>query len=157
MRIVRPFLRFRPARIASASASRYPLTMPSKRWTWLTAAALLFAGVTNAHSHVHYCFDGRAPATAVYHVDGLDHTHAIPAPHAHDHDENGADHDDLDLDVPNDALAKTVKHDLPAVVPALLWTAHLAPASSTVCAPVGDPVPAPDPPHSRPPSRGPPR
>ena len=32
--------------------------MVSRRWTWLAGFALLFAGFTNAHSHVHYCFDG---------------------------------------------------------------------------------------------------
>jgi hypothetical protein len=135
--------------------------MLSKRWTWLTAFALLFAGVTNAHSHIHYCFDGRAPSAAVFHVDGSDHAHAIPAHHAHDlvhaDDDHGADHDDLDLDVPNDAIAKTVKHDAPAIVAALLWTAEPSPAVGAACSSTGSAAPAPDPPHTRPQSRAPPR
>jgi hypothetical protein len=138
--------------------------MASKPPIWLTATALLFAGVTNAHSHVHYCFDGQAPRAVMHHVDGLDHTHAARAVHAHaadsahdDHASDLGDHDDVDLDVPNNALAKTVKHELPAVVAALLWTADPAPASSAVCALVASAAPAPDPRYSRPPLRAPPR
>lgn len=134
--------------------------MISRSWTWLTACALLFAGVTNAHSHIHYCFDGRAPAASVFHVDGSDHAHAIPAHHTHDpaHDQgdHGTDHDDLDLDVPNDAIAKPVKHDAPAIVASLLWTASPAPTAGAACSAARSIAPAPDPPHSRPPSRAPP-
>jgi hypothetical protein len=75
---------------------------------WLAAFALLFAGLTNAHSHVHYCFDGQEAPAAVHLADGTDHDHVIPG-HADD-----AEHEDLDLDVPNQALAKACKHDLPA-------------------------------------------
>ena len=76
--------------------------MASKQWTWVTAAALLFAGLTNAHAHVHYCFDGRAPAATVYYVDAHEHAHdfSVAAHHeaeaddAH-HGDDSADHDDL--------------------------------------------------------------
>lgn len=91
--------------------------MVSKRWTWLAALAVLFAGLTNAHSHVHYCFDGQEPPAAVHLVDGTEHEHELPG-HS-----DGAEHDDLDLDVPNQALAKAVKHDLPAITPHILATA----------------------------------
>ena len=77
--------------------------MVSKRWTWLAALAVLFAGLTNAHSHVHYCFDGQEPPASVHLVDGTDHDHEMPG-HS-----DGAEHDDLDLDVPNQALAKAVQ------------------------------------------------
>ena len=105
---------FRPARIATAAASRYPRRMVSKRWTWLAGLAVLFAGLTNAHGHVHYCFDGQEPPAAVHLVDSTDHDHELPG-----HDD-GTEHDDLDLDLPNQALAKAVKHDLPAIV-AVAW------------------------------------
>ena len=88
--------------------------MVSKRWTWLAALAVLFAGLTNAHSHVHYCFDGQEPPASVHLVDGTDHDHELPG-HS-----DGAEHDDLDLDVPNQALAKAVKYDLPAITRARL-------------------------------------
>jgi len=91
--------------------------MVSKRWTWLAGLAVLFAGLTNAHSHVHYCFDGQEPPAAVHLVDSTDHAHEVPG-----HD-GGAEHDDLDLDVPNQALAKAVKHDLPAIVAVARTTA----------------------------------
>jgi hypothetical protein len=139
--------------------------MASKRWTWVTAAALLFAGLTNAHAHVHYCFDGRAPPATVHYVDAHEHAHDFPAgADRHDadedgghHDEQAADHDDLDLDVPNDALAKSLKHDLPAIVAAPLWAAGIEREAGVCLAAWSDVPPAPDPPYSRPPLRAPPR
>jgi hypothetical protein len=145
--------------------------MASKRWTWVTAGALLFAGLTNAHAHAHYCFDGQAPAAAVHHADARTHTHDFHAPEHHDahvnavqhgdaahHDEEDADHDDLDLDVPNDALAKTLKHDLPALHPAPLWTGVVVDHRPSVALAARlDIPPAPDPPYSHPLLRAPPR
>ena len=61
---------------------------------------MLFAGLTNAHGHVHYCFDGQEPPAAVHLVDSTDHDHEVPG-HS-----DGDEHDDLDVDVPNQALAK---------------------------------------------------
>jgi hypothetical protein len=135
--------------------------MASKRWTWVTAAALLFAGLTNAHSHVHYCFDGQAPLASVRHVDARDHRHEVPLSAAHhdsaaDHDDHDADHDDLDLDVPNAALAKSLKHDLPAIVATPLWTTSLDAESGAAIAAQPDIQPAPDPRYSRPLLRAPP-
>ena len=89
--------------------------MVSKRWTWLAAVAVLFAGLTNAHSHVHYCFDGQEPPAAVHLADGTDHDHELPG-HSGD-----SEHDDLDVDLANQALAKAVKYDLPAITPHV-WT-----------------------------------
>ena len=138
--------------------------MASKQWTWVTAAALLFAGLTNAHAHVHYCFDGRGPAATVHYVDVHEHAHDFPAAAGHHdgheddshHGKEATDHDDLDLDVPNDALAKSLKHDLPALVATPLWTAGAAPAAGECLAASSDAPPAPDPPYSRPLLRGPP-
>lgn len=124
--------------------------MISKRWSWLAGLAVLFAGLTNAQSHVHYCFDGQEPPAAVHLADSTAHDHERP-----DHDD-GAEHDDLDVDVANPALAKACKHDLPAIV-ALAWTMPLEslPAGALV---VGvDIPPAPDPAYSLPPTRAPPR
>jgi hypothetical protein len=125
--------------------------MVSKRWTWLTGTAWLFAALTNAHGHVHYCFDGQEPPAAVHLADSTDHDHEVPG-----HDSAG-DHDDLDVDIPNQALAKVCKYDPPAIAPLLQWTVDLevARADTDVTFPVA-PRP-PDPHHYRPPLRGPPR
>lgn len=124
--------------------------MVSKRWTWLAASAVLFAGLTNAHSHIHYCFDGQEPPAAVHLVDSTDHDHEVPG-HA-----DGTEHDDLDLDVPNQALAKAVKHDLPAIT-AQVWTMPFAVVGGSTLAEHVDSPPAPDPRYARPQPRAPPR
>src|SRR5262245_59947602 len=93
--------------------------MVSKRWSWLAGFALLFAGITNAHSHVHYCFDGQEPPAAVHIADSAAHHHETPG-----HTDDGSDHDDFDVDVPNQALAKIVKYDLPAI-PVVTWSITL--------------------------------
>jgi hypothetical protein len=139
--------------------------MASKRWTWATAGALLFAGLTNAHAHVHYCFDGQAPAATVHAIDPHTHAHDLPASEHHEahedtahHGEEDADHDDLDLDVPNDALAKTLKHDSPPIGPAPLWTVAVVDQEPSVALAARlDIPPAPDPPYSHPLLRAPPR
>ena len=125
--------------------------MVSKRWTWLAGFALLFAGLTNAHSHVHYCFDGQEPPAAVHLADSADHDHELPG-----HDEDGAEHDDLDLDVPNQALAKAVKYDLPAI-PVLAWTMTLDALPSGTLAETVDSSPRPNPRYALPQLRAPPR
>ena len=124
--------------------------MVSKRWTWLAALAVLFAGLTNAHSHVHYCFDGQEPPASVHLVDGTDHDHELPG-HS-----GGAEHDDLDLDVPNQALAKAVKYDLPAIH-VLVWTMPSESLPSSALAESVDVPPAPDPRYTHPQLRAPPR
>jgi hypothetical protein len=83
--------------------------MLSKRWSWLAAVAVLVAGVTNAHSHVHYCFDGSEPPAAVHLADAIDHHHAVPGDAGEAPLGDGIEHDDLDLDLPNQAIAKAVK------------------------------------------------
>ena len=124
--------------------------MVSKRWSWLTALAVLFAGLTNAHSHVHYCFDGQEPPAAVHLADSTDHDHELPG-----HSE-GAGHDDLDLDVPNQALAKAVKYDLPAITPHV-WTVPRESLPSSALVDTVDVPPAPDPRYAHPQLRAPPR
>ena len=125
--------------------------MVSKRWTWLAAFALLFAGLTNAHSHVHYCFDGQEPPASVHLVDGTDHEHELPG-HS-----DGAEHDDLDLDVPNQALAKACKHDLPAIAAVLVATTPFELLPGGALADGADIPPAPNPRYSLPQLRAPPR
>jgi hypothetical protein len=124
--------------------------MLSKRWTWLAALAVLFAGLTNAHSHVHYCFDGQEPPAAVHLSDGTDHDHELPG-HAGD-----AEHDDLDVDLSNQALAKAVKYDLP-VITGQVWTTVFEPSPSGALADTVDVPPAPDPRYAHPQLRAPPR
>jgi hypothetical protein len=125
--------------------------MVSKRWTWPAALALLFAGLTNAHAHVHYCFDGQEPPASVHLVDSMDHAHAIPG-----HHDDPAEHDDLDLDVGNQALAKACKHDLPAIT-TYVWTSSFEAQSSHAPPTAVDLPPAPNPRYLRPPPRAPPR
>jgi hypothetical protein len=129
--------------------------MPSKRWGWVAALAVLFAGLSNAHAHVHFCFDGQEPPAAVHLADGLDHTHTHA--HAHTHPENGDAHDDLDLDVPNKALAKHVKHDLPALEPLTGWTLALGRQTGAVSTYACGESPHREHRYARPPLRAPPR
>ena len=124
--------------------------MVSKRWTWLAGFAVLFAGLTNAHGHVHYCFDGQEPPAAVHLVDSTDHDHELPG-----HDD-GTEHDDLDLDLPNQALAKAVKHDLPAIV-AIAWTTGVDSLPGGALAESVDTPAAPNPRYALPQLRAPPR
>jgi hypothetical protein len=134
--------------------------MASTRWTWITGLAVLFAGITNAHAHVHYCFDGQEPPAAVHLSDGIDHAHEHPGPASH-HDDvlhhDDADHDDLDLDLPNEALAKIVKHDQLALAPLLGWSTVIDSRPAAALAWSSAAPPAPDPLYARPPLRGPPR
>ena len=125
--------------------------MISRRWAWLASFAILFAGVTNAHAHVHLCFDGQEPPASVHlsdksgHHDGVrevdhvnDHGHTEGHGHHGDVTDHGggthhgddADHDDVDLDLANPALAKTVKHDVASIAPAWLKGTPIAPATS---------------------------
>jgi len=124
--------------------------MVSKRWTWLAGLAVLFAGLTNAHGHVHYCFDGQEPPAAVHLVDSTDHEHELPG-----HD-GGDEHDDLDLDLPNQALAKAVKHDLPAIV-AVAWAISVDSLPGGALAESVDTPAAPNPRYALPQLRAPPR
>jgi hypothetical protein len=124
--------------------------MVSKRWSWLAAVAVLFAGLTNAHSHVHYCFDGQEPPASVHLADGIDHDHEIPG-----HHDGDGEHDDLDLDVPNQALAKAVKYDLPAIA-LHVFAISFEPSRPGALADSVDKPPAPAPRYVHPPPRGPP-
>jgi hypothetical protein len=124
--------------------------MVSKRWSWLTAIAVLFAGLTNAHSHVHYCFDGQEPPASIHLVDSTDHDHELPG-HS-----DGPEHDDLDLDVPNQALGKACKHDLPAIASHVFATAFESPPSGALADAVDSP-PSPSPRYVHPQLRAPPR
>lgn len=113
----------------------------------MTALAVLFAGLTNARSHVHYCFDGQEPLASVHLVDNA---HQAPC-----HDANDCDY--VDIDVPSQAFGTTCGHDLPAIVPLLAWSVDFgAPIGAALVAADTEP-PAPDPHYSRPPSRAPPR
>jgi hypothetical protein len=111
------------------------------------ALAVLFASITNAHAHVHLCFDGKEPPAAVH----MDHDGG----HAHHGDEQGS-HDDVDVDLRDDGVAKSFKPDVPVGAPAVFF---VLPAVVDVHAP---PIAehrtpgGPDPPHIRPPLRAPP-
>src|SRR5690606_38419783 len=87
---------------------------------------LLFAGLTNAHAHVHLCFDGSEPPATLHWMTG----EALPQAHGDDHDFphdhhapdsagalDASGHDDVDVEVSASAIAKTVKHDSLAAAP----------------------------------------
>ena len=123
--------------------------MASKRWAWITAIAVLVAGISNAHAHVHLCFDGQEPPAAVHLVDDTGHLNE----HAAD-----SHHDDVDVDLQSQAtLAKNAKHDLVAIDAAVAWTlafeAHTANRLPTFAP--APPFPAPL--YSHPSPRAPPR
>jgi hypothetical protein len=109
--------------------------MASRRWAWISAVAVLFAGITNAHAHVHLCFDGQEPPASVHlsgtsgHHDGVRPADQIDG---FGHYAGDADHDDVDLDLANPALAKTVKHDVTALAPAWFNGAPIAPSTSEI-------------------------
>jgi hypothetical protein len=139
--------------------------MINARWSWLTSLAVLFGGLTNAHAHVHYCFDGQEPPAAVHLADALDHTHEHTgqhvAEHADHHDgdrgDDHDDHDDLDLDLPNPALAKVFKQlDQPALASLPSWHAPLAALGAAQPLPLVEAPPTAYRAYLTPPSRGPP-
>ena len=66
------------------------------------------------------------------------------------------EHDDLDLDVPNQALSKAVKYDLPAIA-AHVWTMSIESLPGGALADSVDVPPAPNPRYARPQLRAPPR
>jgi hypothetical protein len=124
--------------------------MLGQRWPAVLAiSAVLFAGLTNAHAHVHLCLDGQEPPASVHVVDSSNHLH--------EHFDGTHGHDDFDLDVPNEALAKTLKYDSPAIVSTTFWTPVVAIAISPPPVAKSAPSPKPPPYFSRPPPRGPPR
>lgn len=105
------------------------------------AAALLFAGLTNAHAHVHLCFDGNeAPATLHWATsDALPQAHGDDHDFPHEHhgatDAHGsldAGHDDVDVEVSASAIAKTVKHDTPGAMPPGVLLTLPPPRAATV-------------------------
>jgi hypothetical protein len=100
---------------------------------------------------VHYCFDGQEPPAAVHLVDSTDHHHEAPG-----HSDEGTEHDDLDLDVPNQALSKAVKHDLPAI-DVVAWTMPIESLPRGALAASVDVPPAPNLRYALPQLRAPPR
>ena len=79
---------------------------------WVCALAFLIAGLLGAH--LHLCFDGQEPATALHVLDGdhLDH-----------HTDVEREHRDIDVDPLGKPLSKLYKSELPS--PALLLLALL--------------------------------
>lgn len=137
--------------------------MISRRWAWIAAAAVLFAGLTNAHAHVHVCLDGQEASTAIHIADSFDPhgpvDHDGHHDHAADHHDTGTDghHDDRDVDIPNSAVAKGVKYDLVAIAPGARDVLALERERGHVLT-RDDPVaPVPAALYARPPLRGPPR
>ena len=84
-------------------------------------------------------------------LESADHHHETLG-----HHDDGTKHDDLDVDVQNQALAKVVKYDLPAI-PVLSWSMTFdALPSDTLEARVDTP-PHPSPRYALPQLRAPPR
>jgi hypothetical protein len=122
--------------------------MPRKRWPAVYAALALFlTGVTNAHAHVHLCFDGQEPPASIHGAhDGNVH---------HEHEQD--DHDDLDIDLEDQAVAKAFKLELPAITAAATHVLALTTPRAIVSVADSDDRPSTDPPFSRPYLRAPPR
>jgi hypothetical protein len=125
---------------------------PKRAPLTLAALAVFFASVTNAHAHIHLCFDGEQPPVTIHGADVTDHSHFGDL----QHDDEPSCHDDVDLDLDADGLAKSFKPDLPAVVPQNASAVAVGALAST--APITDAgdTTGTDPPHTRPPSRAPP-
>jgi hypothetical protein len=121
--------------------------MPRNRWpSVLAALAVLLTGVTNAHAHVHLCFDGKEPPASVHGVDG----------HGHHELEPDGDHDDLDVDLQDRALAKSFKPDLPALATSALCVLPLSRRSAITAVTAAGAGPPTVRPFSRPYLRAPP-
>jgi hypothetical protein len=106
------------------------------------------AGITNAPAHVHLCFDGHDPPAAVHLTGGSDHDHSL--------DEDANCSGDVDVDLENQALAKTVKHDLLAIASAIVWTLAFEGDASNPLPVIAQPRPIPPPLYTHPPLRAPP-
>jgi hypothetical protein len=121
-----------------------------RRWPIvLGALAVLFAGLTNAHAHVHLCFDGQEPPASV-HTHG---THGERTHHAFDETDG---HDDRDVDLESQALAKSLKPDLPLALLAIVaLLPPTADGTAMAIAAAGE-IAGADPPFLRPPLRAPP-
>ena len=127
--------------------------MTSKRWTltaaaWITGLAVLVAGVTNAHAHVHLCFDGQEAPAAIHLDDDTGHLLEHAA---------GSQHDDVDVDLQGQALAKSVKHDLTAIDAPVVWTLSFDRQAVTPQHASADTPRRPPAPYLTPPLRAPPR
>lgn len=153
-----------------------------RRISAAAAAALLFTGLTNAHAHVHLCFDGSEPPATVHWSLGettlqrhsLEHDFA----HAHDAlraavtadtahaDVSGArhsladqdpvtEHNDVDLEVASSVIAKTVKHDALCGAFVALQAALTPPRGAEPLRAAAELRPA-EPAYRRPPARAPP-
>lgn len=123
--------------------------MTSKRWAWITAIAVLVAGITNAHAHVHLCFDGQEAPAAVHLTDDAGHVQE----HAAD-----SQHEDVDVDLQDQAaVAKSVKHDLAVIEALVAWTLVVEPQPPSTLPATADTPPRPAPLYSHPPLRAPPR
>jgi hypothetical protein len=125
--------------------------MISRRWVWVAAVAVLLAGITNAHAHVHLCFDGQEPPTAVHLYDFND-----DGDHLQDHGV-APHHEDVDVNLQSQALAKTVKYDLTAIEAVVAWTFVFERQAPSVLPARADTPPRPAPLYSHPPLRAPPR
>jgi hypothetical protein len=116
------------------------------------ALAVFFSSVTNAHAHIHLCDDGEQPPVTIHGAQDTDHAHFGDL----QHDDEPSCHDDVDVDLRGDGVAKSFKPDLPAVTSTIFFV--LPAVVDTTEPPTLEPGTrrGPDPPHTRPPLRGPP-
>jgi hypothetical protein len=140
--------------------------MACTRWTSVACLAVVFAGFSNAH--LHYCFDGQEPPVSVHLTDGIDRTHTHHERTSHgaahdlaDHDTGHHDpehHDDLDVDLKlaNQALAKALKFDQPAIAALDGWSIPIEPFADGALIDIFEAPPVPEPFHILPRPRGPP-
>jgi hypothetical protein len=124
--------------------------MPSKRWAFVAALGVLLAGITNAHAHIHLCFDGHEPPAALHLAGDTDHDKS------HERDDPDCS-GDVDVDLQNQAVAKTVKHDLLGIDTPVSWTLALDGVVAAPLAALAESPRHPPPLFTRPPLRAPPR
>lgn len=127
-------------------------SVPRLRIALLSTLAFLFAGVANVHAHVHLCLDGQEPPAAMHVDDPHDTDH-----HIDHHVETVDSHQDVDVDVPAQVVAKTLKVELSFLGPVSNLQGFIPLVAETGAIPEVDRAFSPTPlPYWRPPLRGPP-
>ena len=147
---IRHAYRVSPFKAAATFVILLAMTRRPHRSLWLWVAFIAFLATRVSDAHVHLCFDGQEPPTAVHMADGSVHNDAHHA---------DTDHTDQDVDVLGALLVKKVDDSLDLTAPLLAAAIVLLVSDHRSVRPFSayDSAPAHPPFRLTPPLRGPPR